>query len=205
MPGPPPARSETRRRTNSPEAEKLDVTKVPGAYDPGTLASRVAEPIVVPELTGEWDVDLDETTGEATPDQRERWHPLAQYLWESFTHSGQSLYYQPTDWALASFVCETISRELLPQIIGTREWETTEFIDGSQVTTRRKEPIWGPAPVKGATLSAIMKSATALMATEGDRRRLQLELTSRYSSPSATKTDGTVTSIKQNRKALIGS
>lgn len=204
MPGPPPKREAERRRRNEPRipvtkvdvadwaAEALGDAPVEDVQD--SLPFKVAQPIVVPVYDGSWDVETD-SEGQPTAEAKNRWHPLAQDLWDTYSKSGQALYWQPSDWAMAAFVCETISRELLPQIIGYKEYGEGE--------SHVKEPIWGPAPVKGATISAVMKAAGALMMLEGDRRRLGLELTSRYAAAEAPAAP-TGEQVSANRLKLIG-
>jgi hypothetical protein len=92
----------------------------------------------------------------------EGWHPTARRLYDSFATSGQNLYYQPSDWAILYLVAESISRDLKDQFLGINE-ETGQ-------------PIMGQIPLKGASLAAYLKAFTGLMATEGDRRRAQMEL-----------------------------
>lgn len=90
-----------------------------------------------------------------------KWHPIAKRLFESLGKSGQSVFYEPSDWAIAYLVAESISRELEPQMVG-------HTVDG--------RPVMAAVPVKGAALTAWLRAMTVLMATEGDRRRLRLEL-----------------------------
>lgn len=121
------------------------------------------------ELAGAEIVNLDEIDDELL--QRadegmipveERWHPVAKIWYESLARSGQKIYYQPSDWAIAYLLAESISRDLEPQFVGVNE--------------HTGEPILEVIPIKGASLSAYLKGFTALLATEGDRRRLQIEL-----------------------------
>lgn len=92
------------------------------------------------------------------------WHPVAKMWFRSLGSSGQSAFYQQSDWATAFVLAESISRELSPQpmIVGKGEDATVEMVS---------------LPPKGASLAAWLKGFTALMVTEGDRRRLSLELT----------------------------
>lgn len=91
------------------------------------------------------------------------WHPVALRWFESLEPSGQSHFYEPSDWATAYVIAESISRELKPQplVIGRGEDAQIE---------------WVAQPPKGASLAAWLKGMTALMVTEGDRRRAALEL-----------------------------
>jgi hypothetical protein len=102
--------------------------------------------------------------GEApsVPEPIESWHPIAKGWYESLAVSGQSAFYEASDWATAVLVAESISRELKPQVVGVME-ETGE-------------PVFAVVPMKGAALSAYLKAMSSLLVTEGDRRRAQLEL-----------------------------
>ncbi len=126
--GPPPKRSDQRRRANTPAAG--EPTHAPGAED-----------VVAPDPDPEW-------------------HPIASRWFVSLGESGQSTFYEPSDWATAAFLAESMSRELKPQPVVSKEGDVT------MVTF----------PPKAASMAAWLKGATALMATEGDRRRLAVEL-----------------------------
>lgn len=131
MPGPPPKRSDQRRRTNKPAKTP---TKSAGA-------TRTPQP--------------------PRPDQK--WHPAAKRWYASLAKSGQSAFYEPSDWATAWVLAESMSREFSPQPIVVGRGEAAEV----QMVT---------LPPKGASLAAWLKGMTALLATEGDRRRAALEL-----------------------------
>lgn len=91
----------------------------------------------------------------------EQWHPIARLWYESLSESGQRVFYEPSDWATAYLIAESISRDLKPQFVGISE--SGEVL---------KEKI----PMKGASLTAYLRAMTALLVTEGDRRRSHLEL-----------------------------
>jgi hypothetical protein len=95
------------------------------------------------------------------PKANAKWHPVAKRWFDSLAPSGQSAYYEPSDWATAYLVAESISREFKPVPIGNLE-------DGT--------PVMASLPPKGASVAAWLKAMTALMVTEGDRRRMRLEL-----------------------------
>ncbi len=95
------------------------------------------------------------------PPTNGQWHPVAKRWYGSLADSRQSVFYEPSDWALAYLLAESISRELQPQPVFDA--------DGNQVTEVKRPP-------KGASLAAWLKGMTALLVTEGDRRRLQIEL-----------------------------
>jgi hypothetical protein len=96
------------------------------------------------------------------PPPHEKWHPIAKQWYESLARSGQSAFYEASDWATAFLVAESISRDLKPQPIG--------------VDPETGEPVMAVIPLKGASLAAYLRAMTALMVTEGDRRRAGLEL-----------------------------
>lgn len=96
------------------------------------------------------------------PAADEKWHPVARRLYESFAKSGQSAFYEQSDWETAYLLAESLSRELKPQVIGTHP-ETGR-------------PVRATIPIKGASLSAYLKVMTDLLTTEGARRRAGVEL-----------------------------
>lgn len=95
------------------------------------------------------------------PKGNSRWHPVAKRWFASLASSGQSAYFEPSDWATAELVAESISRDLRPQPIGVND---------------AGEPVMAELPIKGASLAAYLKAMTNLLTTEGDRRRAGLEL-----------------------------
>lgn len=139
--GPPPKRTEERRRRNKTDASGRPYEETVEAVVIDQQAEILAE-VVVP-----------------APDPT--WHPIARMLWDSILKSGQSMFYEPSDWAVAFLTCESISRDLNPQVVGITE--TGEVI---------KDTI----PLKGASFSAYQKAFTALLLNEADRRKLRLEL-----------------------------
>lgn len=96
------------------------------------------------------------------PESLDGWHPIAKSWYESLGKSGQSVFYQPSDWATAVLIAESMSRDLKPQFVGINP-ETGESIKAA-------------IPLKGASLASYLKAMTVLLATEGDRRRARLEL-----------------------------
>lgn len=96
------------------------------------------------------------------PKPNPKWHPIAKRWFESLARSGQSAFYEPSDWATAELIAESMSRDLKPQVVGIKE-ETGE-------------PVMATIPLKGASLAAYLKAFSVLLVTEGDRRRARLEL-----------------------------
>lgn len=120
-----------------------------------------------------------------------KWHPVAKRWFDSLAKSGQSKFYTSSDWATAYLIAESISRELMPRPVSLGE-----DAEGKTVVVSVE------FPPRGAALSAWLKGMTALLATEGDRRRMQLEL-QRPAVPAA-EGGGHVAWIDDARKRLRG-
>lgn len=88
--------------------------------------------------------DLGEEVGRPLPS--ESWHTAARQLWDSLEQSGQSRFYEPSDWAMAYVLMDDLTHYL----------------------RSRSRP--------GVKLSAILSGLGSLLVTEGDRRRVRLEL-----------------------------
>ncbi|MEU9044114.1 hypothetical protein AB0D63_20905 [Kitasatospora sp. NPDC048343] len=80
------------------------------------------------------------------PDVDPDWHPIAQRLWDSLKTSGQSDFYQNSDWAFAFSLCEDLSHY---KNAGKRS---------------------------GQMLQTIYSAFERLLVSEGDRRRVRIEL-----------------------------
>ncbi len=74
------------------------------------------------------------------------WHPIVKKLWKAMGESGQSQFYEPSDWAVAYSVMDDLS---------------------DYKRQGKRSP---------AMLQVIMSSLSNLLVTEGDRRRVQIEL-----------------------------
>lgn len=109
--------------------------------------------------------DQEEVVQVKVPEPDENWHPVVRQLWDSFQESGQRFLLEPSDWALLFLACEDLTRELKPRTINLG-------LDG------RGEPILVEAamPIPGGKLTALNKLMGNLLATEGDRRRLSIEI-----------------------------
>lgn len=116
--GPVPKRSEQRRRTNKNPAGT--VTKAPSGAQGGP--------------------------GYEPPAADELWHPLIRDLYASAGKSGQSEFWEPTDWDMLRIGSQVMS---------------------DQLASGR------PSAVMFAAWDALM---ARLLMTEGDRRRMRLEL-----------------------------
>lgn len=196
--GPIPKRSDKRRRRNKPTSE---IVKAPSGNDNGTgkmpcefcskmcspgggMAShvRAAHPdgeVTVP-ATDELDIDGRDPADAA-------WHPVAVRWYDSLTSSGQRVFYEPSDWALAFLLAESISRELQPQPVHDADGKLVDEV---------------VRPPKGASLAAWLKGMSSLLVTEGDRRRMQIEL--QRTQPAGEEEGGSVSSIAAWRSRVDG-
>ena len=135
-------------------------------------------------------INLDELiAGEVeVPAADPKWHPIAIQFYESLQKSGQAIWLEPSDWSVAYILAESLSRDLKPQFVGMSE-ETGE-------------PILMTIPLKGSSLSSYLKAFSALLVTEGDRRRLRIEL-ERQKRIDEAAGDGNVVDIVQARADLF--
>jgi hypothetical protein len=116
--GPIPERSEARRRRNKEDG-------------PGLVQAPSGPPPDLPDL----------------PDADSLWHPIAADWYLSLRESGQAAFYQPSDWAVARYAADLMSKVLMSER--------------------------GPNGQLVAALNSVMSS---LLTTEGDRRRARMEL-----------------------------
>lgn len=124
------------------------------------------------------------------PEPDADWHATARRIWDSLAASGQSRYYEPSDWSAAYLMCESISRDLRPQVVGV-----------VQQGPNAGDIAYAEIPLKGASLSAYRAVMATLLMTEGDRRRASLELQrgSDGPDPDAERAEGTVHHLKALR------
>ncbi len=120
------------------------------------------------------------------PEPDPDWHPIALMMFDAAKRSGQVIFMEPTDWASLYMMCESMSRDLKPQVIGIQE-ETGK-------------PIMATIPLKGSSLNAYKAVMASLMFLEGDRRKLRLELERKKRIDAAAAGDGVVVDIVQRRQ-----
>ena len=96
------------------------------------------------------------------PEPDEDWHPIALGLYRSVEDSAFRRFYEPSDWMVLFLTCESLSRDLGEQFVGVNE-ATGEVL---------KDTI----PLKGASLTAYSRVFASLLLTDGERRRLRLEI-----------------------------
>lgn len=87
------------------------------------------------------------------PEPNPDWHPIAMQWYESLPKSGQSHYYQASDWATAVMCADLISREF-----------------------HRADDPESKKGISPMMIHEIFTQAGNLLTTEGERRRLRLEL-----------------------------
>lgn len=81
------------------------------------------------------------------PPSEDHWHQLAKDWYASLAQSGQAKWYEPSDWATARYVAEAMSRNLL-----------------------------AGAKFSSVLFASVMSAMSNLLVTDGDRRRVRLEL-----------------------------
>ncbi|KOU30327.1 hypothetical protein ADK53_28800 [Streptomyces sp. WM6373] len=140
--GPIPERSEARRRRN--KTDDVGLVKAPST------------PSDVPEL----------------PDPDPLWHPIATTWYLSLRESGQAAFYQPSDWAMARYAAELMSRGLSED-----------------------------RPPNGQYVAALNSVMASLLTTEGDRRRVRIELERK---PAVKAVSASVTAIADYRSSIGG-
>lgn len=106
------------------------------------------------------------------PEPDAEWHAIAREWFAALGESGQAAFYEPSDWATAKYVAEAMSRNL----------QAGRF--------------------SAQLFAAVLAGATSLLATEGDRRRLKLELERRK--PVDADEDAAVTLLDEWRDRLGG-
>jgi hypothetical protein len=118
------------------------------------------------------------------------WHPIAKRWFKSLKDSGQSIYYEPSDWGMAYVLAESMSRDLNPQVVAVPE--------------STGEPVFETVPMKGASLAAYLKGMTALLVSEADRRRAGVELTRKPEPSSEDQEQATVVNLNAVRNRAAG-
>lgn len=104
------------------------------------------------------------------PEPDPGWHPIARDWFVALGESGQAAFYEPSDWQTARYVAEAMSRNLA----------------GGRFSAQ--------------LFAAVMSASSSLLVTEGDRRRLRVEL--QRGSPGAVEADPAVASMAAWRDQL---
>lgn len=107
------------------------------------------------------------------PDPDPNWHRGALQMYEGLLKDPARLWMGPVAWAIAWIMAESISRELFPQAIGVVEGgidpDTGESVPGHVAKER--------IPLKGQTITALMKWASLNGIHEEDRLKLKKAVT----------------------------
>jgi hypothetical protein len=106
------------------------------------------------------------------PEPDPNWHEIATDWYLSLRESGQAQFYQPSDWAVARYAAELMSRGLSSD-----------------------------RPPNGQYVAALNSVMTALLTTEGDRRRARIELERKKPAQQA---PASVTAIADYRASIGG-
>lgn len=108
------------------------------------------------------------------------WHPVAKKWYKSLAQSGMASYYEQSDWAQAYVIANELSVYLV----------SGEWTDPATGRTHYKR--------NGMILSALLNSMAALGTTEGERRRMRIEL----EKPTVKEVPASVTALDNYRAAL---
>lgn len=87
------------------------------------------------------------------PAEDRAWHPVIKGWYRSLKESGQSVFYEPSDWQAARFLAHYASKVL-----------------------RAAEDTNDPTPLRAASIGRIWSMMGDLMTTETSRRRARVEL-----------------------------
>lgn len=188
--GPIPKPAETRRRRNTPEipvkkAPRGAPAKAKRAPAPKTTkATKAAAPTSAVKAAKEAHAAEVE---EMIPEPNTQWHPIARNWYISLALSGQSDFYEPSDWSTAYLMAESMSRDLMPQFVG--------FTESGEI-------LMESIPLKGSSLAAYLKGMGNLLVTEGDRRRMSVDLVrGERVDPDAERALALVTQLRPHRSA----
>jgi len=178
MPGPMRKRDDERRRRNK---DGIETIKVDLEESIGGEVEIPAPPYRTHDRDGN---ELDEPVP--------LWHRMAEDWYLSLSRSGQAIFMEPSDWATAYVMAESLSRELSPKPI------KVELGDGAA------EIQWIVQPVNGAVMNAFLKASASLMTTEGERRRLRIELDRKARADAVAGGDDKVVDIVKRRQDAFG-
>lgn len=104
-------------------------------------------------------------------------HPLVLDLYRSLAESAQSRFYEPSDWQTARL---------------------TMLLINDMISVRRDKD-GQPYPISAVKIQAVHQMMNTLLMTEGDRRRVRLEVERKPSGP-----DAKVTSIEDLYRKRLG-
>ncbi|ASZ75173.1 hypothetical protein PBI_MISSWHITE_5 [Mycobacterium phage MissWhite] len=106
-------------------------------------------------------------------------HPLIEEMYESIKQSAAVKYYEPTDWQFARLALYTLNQEL--------------------IAAQHQDK-----PIGAMKLTAINQMLSALLLTEGDRRRVRLEIERAPADPTGGKVVDVTDVLKQRLAKASG-
>lgn len=106
----------------------------------------------------------------------DNWHPEALALYEAAEKSGQAEWYAESDWMKLYMLCDQLSQNLQPQFVGFAKQSRVVEVNGEERLVQEDVPIAGVRPMNGATINALQSLMSSLGISEGDRRRMGIEL-----------------------------
>ncbi len=128
-------------------------------------------------------VDFNPAPGDPDPD----WHPLAQSLYNSMKTDPARIWMGTAGWATTRVMCEALSRELGEQVVAWNSATEThrgsaslgddgiDYVPDTKQTTQ--EPVLGHKTLSSGTLTVLLKWMQVVGINEGDRLRLEKEIT----------------------------
>ena len=144
----------------------------------GPIGKRSEERLAHPRTKADEDPTTRAPAGEepVIPEPDPAWHPNAARFYAALRTSGQSAFYEGTDWALGWHVAAMMSQNV------------------SNPDSRNAAPLLGQ----------ILKGAEQLLATEGARRRVRMELQRQGAGDESAQADSAVTAMEAYRPQLRG-
>lgn len=128
------------------------------------------------------------------PEPNPGWHPAALAIWKGAVESGITVFWEPSDWAVLALTCSQISQEYADDLI----IEKVKLpMDGNM--GGGEELVYGSRPMPAGKFTAVLKALGSLGMTEGDRRRMHIEL-ERFGDPQE---EASAEEVQQGQLALI--
>lgn len=169
--GPVPKRDVARRRRNKTDDAGHSVEVEQVELDPEEFPAEYERPAANPS-----------------------WHPAARAIWDGAVDSGVTVFWEPSDWAILGLTCSQISQEYADDLIIEKVKQPLEAGSGGG-----EKLVYGSRPMPAGKFTAIMRTLGSLGLTEGDRRRMHMEL-NRFADP---ETEATPESIEADRLTLL--
>lgn len=107
------------------------------------------------------------------PDPDPDWSPVTMMAYRSLLSSGMSDFYQDSDWTYAWIVLSELDAYRSPVPLRRKDPETGKYEDVIDAETGE---VVAYRKLSGQTFQAIMSALVSLGMTEGDRRRMRIEL-----------------------------